>query len=974
MGTSNSQKIVLLSFFVFFVVPPTIVDGDSTSTSSTYHQEHVALLNWKATLENYSLSILASWSYNNNNSSNSNSSKNRTSPCTWFGVSCNKVGSVIKLNLTKSGLQGTLHEFPFTSLPNLKYFDLNTNSILGKIPTQISSLSKLIYLDISFNNLRGTIPLEMGNLSRLVELHMDYNNLRGHIPKTFGSLKKLKVLSINHNRLSGPIPESLYDLTNLSYIYLYRNRLSGPISYHIGRLKSLVSLELWENQLNGTLPTSLGNLTKLKSLHIRDNNFSGTIPQSIQNLTSLTVLRLARNQFTGYLPQNICHNNLLQIFTANGNYFEGPIPKVLKNCSSLHRLTLQDNHLTGNISEYFGHIYPYLFMLNLNNNKFHGEISPNWGSSKNLQSFYIGGNYISGTIPPEIGNLSKLTVLDFSSNLLVGEIPKSFGKLSSLMKLYLYSNKLSGSIPSELSLLTQIESLDLSSNTLTNSIPTSLGLNNNLLKLHTMNLSHNMLSNEIPFELGKLTQLSTLDLSYNYLIGKIPNELGFLQSLLTLNLSHNNLSGSIPSSFDRIPGLLYVDISYNNLWGPLPNNKAFLNASIQSLEGNRGLCGNVTRGQGQGGLQLCNKSSLPGSKRTHLIVVIPILVVLVVVFCLAFFVIIRRRTRKKKQETEDGQQVEMVSQKPLFSVSNFDGKKLYEEIIRATEDFDSAYCIGRGGIGTVYKAELPSSYSSPSSSSRSSLVVAVKKLEYGHSRPLTLLSQKEFFNEVIALTHIRHRNIVKLHGFCSHLRHSFLIYEYHEKGSLSSKLKNDQEARELDWKKRVNIIRGVADGLSYMHSETFPPIVHRDISTKNILLDSNYEACISDFGTAKLLEQDSSNWTVLAGTFGYVAPEFAYTMKVTEKSDVYSFGVLVIETIKGRHPGNLTLCLSSPAKRAEVALEDVLDERLQPPPTQTLDQLVRILKLAVACLHENPQSRPTMKDVSQILSTIINAT
>uniref|UniRef100_A0A803NH00 non-specific serine/threonine protein kinase n=1 Tax=Cannabis sativa TaxID=3483 RepID=A0A803NH00_CANSA len=262
----------------------------------------------------------------------------------------------------------------------------------------------------------------------------------------------------------------------------------------------------------------------------------------------------------------------------------------------------------------------------------------------------------------------------------------------------------------------------------------------------------------------------------------------------------------------------------------------------------------------------------------------------------------------------------------------------------------------------------------PSSSSRSSLVVAVKKLEYGHSRPLTLLSQKEFFNEVIALTHIRHRNIVKLHGFCSHLRHSFLIYEYHEKGSLSSKLKNDQEARELDWMKRVNIIRGVADGLSYMHSETFPPIVHRDISTKNILLDSNYEACISDFGTAKLLEQDSSNWTVLAGTFGYVAPEFAYTMKVTEKSDVYSFGVLVIETIKGRHPGNLTLCLSSPAKRAEVALEDVLDERLQPPPTQTLDQLVHILKLAVACLHENPQSRPTMKDVSQILSTIINAT
>ncbi|XP_062100941.1 MDIS1-interacting receptor like kinase 2-like [Humulus lupulus] len=959
MGTSNSEKILVLSLFVLFVVP-TIVDGDSTTS---IYQEHVALLKWKATLENYSASIQTSWS-----NDNSYSSKNRTSPCTWFGVSCNKFGSVIELNLTKSGLQGTLHEFLFSSLPNLRYFDLSTNSISGTIPTQISLLSKLIYLDLSFNNLRGSIPLEMGNLSRLVELHMGYNNLRGHIPSTFGSLEKLKVLSINQNHLSGPIPETLYDIRNLSYIYLYRNRLSGPISYNIGRLKSLVCLELWENQLNGTLPTSLGNLTKLESLHIRDNNFSGPIPQSIQNLTKLTVLRLARNQFTGYLPQNICHNNLLQIFTANGNYFEGPIPKVLRNCSSLYRLTLQENHLTGNISEVFGDIYPYLYIINLGNNSFHGQISPNWGRSKNLESFYIGGNYISGTIPPEIGNLSKLSGLDFSSNLLVGEIPKSFGKLSSLVNLLLYNNQLSGGIPSELSLLTQLESLDLSSNSLTKSIPRSLGLN--FLKLHFMNLSHNRLSYGIPFELGKLSQLSTLDLSYNYLIGNIPNEFSFLQSLLTLNLSHNNLSGYIPSTFDQLPGLLYVDISYNELWGPLPNNKAFLNASIQSLEGNKGLCGNVITG-----LQLCK--SLPELKRSDnfhfYIVVIPILVVLLIVLCLVFVLI--RRTGKNR-ETGDDQEVEMVNQKSLFSVTNFDGKKLYEEIIRATEDFDAAYCIGSGGIGTIYRAELPSSYSSSSSSSSSSpsttLVVAVKKLEYGsHATPLTLLSQKEFFNEVIALTHIRHRNIVKLHGFCSHLRHSFLIYEYHEKGSLSSKLRNDNEARELDWNKRVNVIRGVANGLSYMHSETFPPIVHRDISTKNILLDSNYEACISDFGTAKLLEQDSSNWTVLAGTFGYVAPEFAYTMKVTESSDVYSFGVLVIEVIKGRHPGNLTLSLSSPAKRAEVVLEDVLDERLQAPPKQTLDQLVHILKLAVACLHENPQSRPTMKDVSQILSTII---
>ncbi|EXC06732.1 putative LRR receptor-like serine/threonine-protein kinase [Morus notabilis] len=176
-------------------------------------------------------------------------------------------------------------------------------------------------------------------------------------------------------------------------------------------------------------------------------------------------------------------------------------------------------------------------------------------------------------------------------------------------------------------------------------------------------------------------------------------------------------------------------------------------------------------------------------------------------------------------------------------------------------------------------------------------------------------------------------------------------------------LSKEREAQELDWKRRVNIIRGVANGLAYMHVDTFPAIVHKDISSKNILLNSNYEACISDFGTAKLLERDSSNWTAIA--------EFAYTMKVTEKCDVYSFGVLAVEMIKGQRPGNLTLSLSSPLTRTGVMLEDVLDDRLPPPPQEILNQLIDILKLAVVCLQENPQSRPTMKDVSQILSTLI---
>ncbi|KAL5559009.1 hypothetical protein UlMin_035220 [Ulmus minor] len=898
METPTLKKMWCLAFSVFFVVP-TLIDSSSSKEAS-------ALLKWKASLQNLPLSLQTSWI------SQSNSS------CTWFGINCNIGGSVITINLTKSGLNGTLQQFSFSSFPHLQYFDLSINSISGKIPHEISFLSNLIYLNFSANHfsgkipkqigmlsnlshlhlnnnlLSGFIPLEIGNLSNLVELYLESNTMiSGPIPFTFGGLNKLKVLSIFETQLSGQIPPFIYHLRNLTHIHLQRNKLS-------------VCLELWENQLNGTLPNSFGNLSKLEVLYIRDNPFSGSLPQSIENLKVLKVLRVARNNLSGYLPQNICHNGLLQNFTANGNFLVGPIPKSLKNCTGLIRVRLDDNQLTGNISEAFG-VYPNLDYINLSDNKLFGEISPNWGSSKQLGTFQIARNSISGSIPPEIGNITQLSVLDLSSNLLVGEIPRELGGLSSLTTLFLLGS------------LSQLTNLDLSSNKLSNSVPESLG---NLSYLYNLNLSTNELISEIPTELGELSHLSSLDLSHDFFTGEIPDELSSLQSLLTLNLSHNNLSSDIPSIFDKLHGLLNVDISYNNLSGPLPNNKAFLNASIEELEGNKGLCGNVT------GLPSC-ESSKRACNLTVIWIICPILGALLILLY---------------------QEIELPNKKGLLCISNFNGNLLYEEIIKATENFDSKFCIGEGGIGSVYRVDLPLANA-----------VAVKKLHVGQEGRSF---EKEFLNEVRTLTKIRHRNIVKLHGFCSHARHTFLIYEYLERGSLSSMLEN--EAEELDWRKRINIIKGLAEGLAYMHYDVLPPIVHRDLSSKNILIDSDYEACISDFGCAKLLEQDSSNWTTIAGTFGYVAPEFAYTMKVTEKCDVYSFGVLIVEVFKGSHPGNLTLSLSSPSTRAHIRMKEVLDERLPPPPQEISDQLVDILKLAVACLQEKPQSRPTMKDVSQI--------
>ncbi|XP_043696307.1 MDIS1-interacting receptor like kinase 2-like [Telopea speciosissima] len=294
----------------------------------------------------------------------------------------------------------------------------------------------------------------------------------------------------------------------------------------------------------------------------------------------------------------------------------------------------------------------------------------------------------------------------------------------------------------------------------------------------------------------------------------------------------------------------------------------------------------------------------------------------------------------------------------IFSIWNYDGTIAYSDIIEVTGDFDIKYCIGTGGYGSVYIAKLPKGK-----------VVAVKKLHRLEAEEKAYL--ESFTNEINVLTGIRHRNIVRLYGFCYHPRCKFLVYEYIERGSLAYVLGIEAEAVELDWWKRLNIIRGVAHALSYLHHDCMPPLIHRDISSNNILLDADLEPHVGDFGTAKFLNPDSSNRTIRVGTFGYIAPELAYTMVVTEKCDIYSFGVLALEIILGRHPGELISSVSLP-NRKDIILHDVLDTRLQSPTQSVAQDLTFSMMLAIACLHTNPKSRPTMQYVSQELGNRTN--
>ncbi|KAK4284029.1 hypothetical protein QN277_000916 [Acacia crassicarpa] len=970
-------------------------------SSSLATEEANGLLKWKTSLTNKSQAILSSW--------------NGTDPCThWKGITCDESMSVSTINLTRLGMQGTLHNLNFSSFTKIRVLDISYNEFSGTIPSQLGKLSSILSLRMYDNFLSGFIPPEIGELTNLNELELGVNNLTGQIPKEIGKLRNLEFLSIFLNHLSGLIPQEIGMLSNLSELYLgentfltegipsslgnltklkvlslYNNRLSGSIPYEFGNLHSLTQLHLQENDLYGPIPTfignmtkltwlylgvnrlsgsipsslgnlvnlqllglrnnslsgaipaTLGNLKKLTSLILRFNQLNGSIPMEMNNLTTLVDVQIRGNKLSGHLPENICLGGSLVYLTASQNKISGPIPRTLKNCSTLIRLLLHDNQLVGNITSDFG-VYPYLEYINLSGNKLYGHISPLWGNNPSLTTFSISNNNISGIIPPEIARATNLGELNVSSNHLTGEIPKELGKVISLTRLSLSHNKFSGKIPIKIGSLNQLEKLELAQNNLIGPLPKELG---GLRRLLFLNLRKNKFEGIIPFEIGQLQALNELDLSENMLRGTIPATLGILKMLENLNLSHNNLSGTFPSNFDDMSSLTSVDISFNHLEGPLPNIPAFRNITFEAVRNNKGLCGNIT------GLEICNKQSNSPhgrmDKKAKLLVSLLVsFVTLMLVVGGVSYILIQKSKRRKGQY---GEAVPLC----LFSMGLYNREMLHQKVVEATENFDDKYLIGVGAQGNVYKVELLEGQ-----------FFAVKKIHPCCDTDYFNI-HKTFSSEIQALTNIKHRNVVKLLGCFSNSSLSFLVYEFLEGGSLDNILKNDIQASKLDWLNRVIVVRDVVDALFHMHHGLSRPIIHRDISSKNIIVDPKYqEAHIIDFGIAKFLKLDSSNMTSFIGTCGYAAPEIAFTMQANEKCDVYSFGVLTLEILMGRHPSEFISSLIEIPTAYDLPLKDVLDQRLPPPSNQIVMELMSIAKIALACLNEDPRCRPTMEQVS----------
>ncbi|KAK6778329.1 hypothetical protein RDI58_025047 [Solanum bulbocastanum] len=277
-----------------------------------------------------------------------------------------------------------------------------------------------------------------------------------------------------------------------------------------------------------------------------------------------------------------------------------------------------------------------------------------------------------------------------------------------------------------------------------------------------------------------------------------------------------------------------------------------------------------------------------------------------------------------------------------------------EELKKATNNYANDKILGRGGNGIVYRGVL-----------RDTRIVAIKK-----SRIVDESQIEQFINEVVILTQINHRNVVKLFGCCLEDEVPLLIYEYVSEGNLYEHIHNQRGAGWLTWQNRLRIAAGIATTLAYLHSFASIPIIHRDIKSANILLDSAYTAKVADFGVSKLIPLDQTHVaTLVLGTSGYLDPKYSHTSQLTKKSEIYSFGVVLAELLTGLKPiirardeDNKNLADFLVLSMNKNSLFDIIDGSILWEGSH--EQLQKMAELAKNCLQPHGEDRPTMKEMA----------
>ncbi|KAK2660786.1 hypothetical protein Ddye_007319 [Dipteronia dyeriana] len=335
--------------------------------------------------------------------------------------------------------------------------------------------------------------------------------------------------------------------------------------------------------------------------------------------------------------------------------------------------------------------------------------------------------------------------------------------------------------------------------------------------------------------------------------------------------------------------------------------------------------------------------------RTVLAIVFPALMVLLIAAS-CFFPFARRKLKMKKEKMKKKVDIESRAR----TAANVPKMYSYKQLQKATHNFSKENLLGRGGFGSVYKGTL----------SKPPEIVAVKKISATSHQ-----GEREYFAEICTIGRLRHKNIVQLLGWCHEGDRLLLVYEYMSNGSLDRFIGKSF----LDWKTRYKILSGLASALLYLHEECDNPVVHRDVKPNNVMLDSEHNAHLGDFGLARLIENDSCATTMLAGTPGYLAPEVGFSGKATPESDIYSFGMVVLEVVCGRRSRGVleenSLVDHVWNLYARNALLECVDKQLGGRGSfddKEEQAIKRTLIVGLACLHPDCTFRPKIRKAVQV--------
>ncbi|XP_058182595.1 probable LRR receptor-like serine/threonine-protein kinase At1g56140 isoform X3 [Rhododendron vialii] len=822
-------------------------------------------------------------------------------------------------------------------ITQLKVFALD---VTGGIPEELWSLTSLTKLNLARNYLTGPLSSSIANLTQMEELILGANALSGEVPKELGKLTNLTLLSICMNNFSGSLPSELGNLVKLEQLFFDSSGVRGAIPSTFAALQNLQIVWGSDNELTGSIPEFIGNWSKLSNLSFQGNAFEGGIPSTFSKLTSLTDLRISDLSNGSSSLAFLKDMTSLSTLDLSFNNLTGPIPDSLFNLSKLSYLFLGNNKLTGMLPALKS---PSLLHIDVSYNQLSVEL-PSWANNSVLatgldciqQKFPCLGNIRSSPKysyfaincgGPEITSSSQI-VYEWDDETLG---PATYYESST--KRWAVSN------------VGHFNDINNPQYTSVSSSPVITNSDSRLFQ--TARISPGSLRY---FGLGLENGNYNVTLQFAetaFLNPPTRNSLGrrvfdiYIQgNLVRKDFDIKKAAGGV--SFKAVQIDFRAQVSKNYLeihlfWAgkgtcriPAPGTYG---PSISAISAVRDFIPTVGKN--------------PKKSKTGLIVkiVVPVGVVsFLSVLVLYWFVLCR-----KGLGWDDDEELLGMDVRP-YTIS-------YAELKAATEDFNPANKLGEGGFGPVFKGTL-----------NDGRVIAVKQLSVDSRQ-----GKDQFVAEIATTSAVQHRNLVKLYGCCIEGNKRLIVYEYLENKSLDQALFAGKTSLFLNWPIRFDICLGVARGLAYLHMESRLRIVHRDVKASNILLDSDLNPKVSDFGLAKLFDDKKTHInTRVAGTFGYLAPEYAMLGQLTEKADVFGFGVVALEIVSGRPNTDPSLeeekiyllkwAWHVHENNREVELVDArlleFDE----------EEVKRVIGVALLCTQTSPQQRPSMPRVVAMLS------